>query len=162
MIAFIQQYAMSALAAIIVGLLLIVGTQHFTIDRLEAKNKTLQAAEDRRVEAAKAAIISNKIQAEAEAKKLADVKKERENAIKELSIAKTKGADLQRKLDAAFRLRYCTSSNPVPTAPAESASNDTPLFYREGRDILSALVGEYRSLYIEAEKTRVDLIACSR
>ena len=156
----------AALAAMLLALGIFSIVQHFEITHLQAKNKTLEVNEQRRVDSAKAAEAANIITENANKQKTAQLEKDHANAIKQISAADTINADLQHRLDAAIKLRYTsTRSNTLPQTCTSSGFNLKPIpaiIPDTCGKVLNGLVGEYRSLGTDAEKVRQTLITCQQ
>ena len=154
-----------ALAAMLLALGIFSVVQHFEITHLQAKNKTLEDNEKRRLAAAKAAEAANIITENANKQRAAQLEKDHANAIKQISAADTINADLQHRLDAAIKLRFSASRNTVPQTCTSSGFNlkpAAPVIPDTCGKVLNGLVSEYRSLGTDAEKVRSTLITCQQ
>lgn len=127
---------------------------------LKSQNGTLLAAEQRRVMLAESAMRDNAAKEAADKLRLKQTEKERDNALNDLKTARLATAALQRRINMGLRDR--TRSNTMSCPSGEGKGDDTAFVYGSVADILDRTIGEYRSLAEVAEKTRIDLIACSK
>jgi hypothetical protein len=150
----------SALGALFVALGIYTTVLKVDNALLKSQNGILLAAEQRRVMLAESAMRDNAAKEAADKLRLKQTEKERDNALNDLKTAHLATADLQRRINMGLRDR--TRSNTMSCPSGEGKGDDTAFVYRSVADILDRTIGEYRSLAEVAEKTRIDLIACSK